>query len=89
MGFYDRRETADQFEYQLGVNYIGHFLLTTLLLDLLKSTKYSRVVSVSSIIHHIASQMDFDDLQSHKSYGPLATYAKSKLAIAMFIQELS
>ncbi|XP_023177896.2 retinol dehydrogenase 12-like isoform X2 [Drosophila hydei] len=83
-----RRLTKDGFEMQLGVNHLGHFLLTILLLDLLKKSSPSRIVNVSSIAHTIG-KINVDDLNSEKSYDGGAAYYQSKLAIVMFTRELA
>jgi len=82
-----REETADGFESQLGVNHLGHFALTGLLLERLRATAGSRVVSVSSNAHKWA-RIDFDDLHARRSYGRIRRYGMSKLANLLFIGEL-
>ena len=79
--------TADGFELQFGVNHLGHFALTGLLLDRLAGLAGSRVVTVSSN-NHRDGRIDFDDLQSERGYRRLAGYAQSKLANLMFTYEL-
>ena len=80
-----RRETDDGFEVQLGVNHLGHFALTGLLVDRLADD--ARVVSVSSAVHQ-RGEIDFDDLQSTESYNRWDAYAQSKLANLLFAYEL-
>lgn len=80
-------ETEDGFELQLGANYLGHFLLTGLLLDTLLETPHSRVVTLSSLAHR-NGKINFDDLQSKKKYSAQSAYAQSKLACLMFTFEL-
>nr|XP_044248966.1 retinol dehydrogenase 13 [Drosophila takahashii] len=80
--------TKDGFEMQLGVNHMGHFLLTHLLLDVLKKTEPSRIVVVSSSAHSLGS-INVDDLNSEKSYGKIAAYTQSKLANILFTRELA
>ncbi|ALC42023.1 CG31235, partial [Drosophila busckii] len=80
--------TKDGFELHLGVNHLGHFLLTILLLDLLKKSTPSRIVNVSSMMHAYA-KLDRDDLQSDKSYNPIEAYSRSKLANVLFTRELA
>ncbi|MFC3694518.1 SDR family oxidoreductase [Chenggangzhangella methanolivorans] len=82
-----RRETADGFELQLGVNHLGHFALTAQLLPILKSGQDARVVSVSSVAARRGT-IDFDDLNAVKDYRPMPAYAQSKLACLMFAFEL-
>ncbi|WP_344424097.1 oxidoreductase [Pseudonocardia ailaonensis] len=76
--------TADGFELQLGVNHLGPFALTNLLLDRITG----RVVSVSSAAYRSA-QIDFDDLQwERRPYAPFGAYGQSKLATLLFTTEL-
>lgn len=79
--------TEDGFEMQFGVNHLGHFLLTHLLLDLLKRSVPSRVVVVSSKLYK-RGEIDFDDLNSERSYDGAAAYSRSKLANLLFTLEL-
>ncbi|KAK2853158.1 hypothetical protein Q7C36_008359 [Tachysurus vachellii] len=79
--------TEDGFEMQFGVNHLGHFLLTHLLLDLLKRSAPSRVVVVSSKLYK-RGEINFDDLNSEHSYDAAAAYARSKLANLLFTLEL-
>ena len=80
--------TAQGFETQIGVNHLGHFALTGLLLDALLRTPKSRVVTVSSGAHRFG-QMDFDDLHwEQKAYKPNPAYGQSKLANLLFTYEL-
>jgi len=88
------KRTKDGFELQLGVNHLGHFLLTDLLLDRLKASAPSRVVIVSSCYHDIAmgrkGVIDFDDLQfERRKYDGWAAYAQSKLANVLHAKELA
>jgi NAD(P)-dependent dehydrogenase (short-subunit alcohol dehydrogenase family) len=80
-------ETTDGFETQLGTNHLGHFALTGLLLAPLRRTPRARVVSVSSLAH-FWGRIDFDDLQSRRSYDPRRAYGQSKLANLLFAREL-
>ncbi|XP_046592306.1 retinol dehydrogenase 13 isoform X3 [Neodiprion lecontei] len=80
--------TADGIETQLGVNHMGHFLLTNLLLDRLKSSAPSRIINVSSIAHK-RGDIDVTDLNSEKDYDPAKAYAQSKLANILFTNELA
>ena len=85
-----RTQTADGFETTFGVNHLGHFLLTNLLLDRLRASAPSRVVVVSSDAHKQARHgLDFDDLQSERSYRPFVVYGKTKLANIYFARELA
>ncbi|KAM6995493.1 retinol dehydrogenase 13 isoform 2-T2 [Tautogolabrus adspersus] len=81
--------TEDGFETQLAVNHLGHFLLTNMLLPMLKSSAPSRVVTVSSIAHK-GGRIDLDDLFfSRRPYSPLESYKQSKLANVLFSRELA
>jgi len=85
-----RTETEDGFETTFGVNHLGHFLLTDLLLDRLRASAPARVVVVSSDAHKGARQgLDFDDLQSERRYRWGKAYSKSKLANIYFARELA
>ncbi|KAJ7392997.1 hypothetical protein OS493_008244 [Desmophyllum pertusum] len=83
--------TEDGFELQFGVNHIGPFTLTNLLLeDLIKSgspERRSRIVTVSSAAH-VPGTMNFEDLQSKNYYSPYLAYSQSKLANILFTYEL-
>jgi len=81
------RQTHDHFEMQLGVNHLGHFALTGLLLPRLLERPGARVVTVSSGAHRIG-RIDFADLMSERSYQPWAAYGRSKLANLLFMREL-
>ncbi|KAH8410123.1 hypothetical protein KR009_006331 [Drosophila setifemur] len=83
-----RSLTLDGIELHLGVNHMGHFLLTTLLLDLMKKSSPSRIVNVSSLAHR-RGQINFGDLNSDKSYDESKAYAQSKLANVLFTRELA
>ncbi|XP_035024862.2 retinol dehydrogenase 14 [Hippoglossus stenolepis] len=80
--------TEDGFEMQFGVNHLGHFLLTHLLLDLLKRSAPSRIVVVSSKLYK-HGHIDFEDLNSEHSYDKASAYSRSKLANLLFTCELA
>ena len=82
-----RQETADGFEMQLGTNYLGHYALTARLLPLLRRGSQPRVVNLSSLAHR-SGAINFDDLQSRRSYSPWKAYCQSKLAMLIFAFEL-
>lgn len=79
--------TEDGFESQLGTNYLGHFVLTSLLYPALQDTKGSRIVSLSSIAHKFGT-IRFDDLHFTNGYNKMKAYSQSKLACLMFAYEL-
>lgn len=79
--------TEDGFENQLATNYIGHFVLTGLLLPLLADTPGSRVVTLSSLSYKWA-EIQFDDLHAKKSYSRRKAYGQSKRACLIFAYEL-
>lgn len=79
-------KTADGFEIQFGVNFIGHFALTAHLFDLLEAAKGARVVTLSSIAHRRAT-IDFDNFHLEKEYQPWREYGQSKLADLIFALE--
>lgn len=79
------RRTADGFEMQIGVNHLGHFALTGLLLPRL----HGRVVSISSVAHWRTRDLHLDDFHyDHRRYDRGAAYSRSKLAALMFAREL-
>jgi NAD(P)-dependent dehydrogenase (short-subunit alcohol dehydrogenase family) len=78
-------------EKQFVVNYLGHFILTNRLLDQVKAADQGRIVMLSSGRYKSAPPegIQFDNLSGEKGYDPLTAYGQSKLAIALFSQELS
>ena len=82
-----REVTADGFELQFEANYLGHFALTAQLSPLLRMAGAPRVVNLSSIYAR-AGRLDWDDLQSEKSYRPGRAYGITKLAMLIFAREL-
>ncbi|XP_070685703.1 dehydrogenase/reductase SDR family member 13-like [Pempheris klunzingeri] len=94
-GIYLQGRTEDGLGMMFGVNHIGHFLLTSLLLDRLKQCEPSRVVNVSSVAHNFG-KIDFDCLNTHKALGlgtsfmeVLQVYSDSKLCNVLFTHELA
>ncbi|KJC58003.1 short-chain dehydrogenase [Bradyrhizobium sp. LTSPM299] len=82
-----RQTTADGFEMQFGINYLGHYALTARLLPLLRRGHQPRVVNLSSLAHR-SGTIDFEDLQGAKSYNSFKAYCQSKLAMLVFALEL-
>ena len=81
-----RRETVDGLEMTFAVNYLAPFLLTNLLLDMLKASAPARIVNVSSAVQ-ASGYIQMDDLQAEKHYR--SAYGQSKLAEVMFTYELA
>ncbi len=79
--------TEDGFESQFGVNHLGPFALTGLLLDKLRATPDARVVSTASIAHK-RGKIYFDDINAEQGYNAMARYAQSKIANLYFAYEL-
>lgn len=86
--FTKRQVSADGVELTFALNHLGYFLLTNLLLDVLKASVPSRVVVVSSDAHR-GGRINFDDLQAARSYQGLEVYSQSKLANVLFAYELA
>ena len=87
--FPPKQTTRDGYELQFGTNHLGHFALTGLLLEQMLPVPGSRVVTVSSLAHRLRARINFDDLQSERSYSRVAAYSQSKLANLMFTYELA
>jgi NAD(P)-dependent dehydrogenase (short-subunit alcohol dehydrogenase family) len=83
----ERLTSADGYEMQFAVNYLGHFVLTAELLPLLRESEAPRVVTLSSIAARRGS-INFEDLQFVRAYDAAAAYSQSKLACLMFALEL-
>jgi retinol dehydrogenase-14 len=82
--------TKQGFEQTFGVNHLGPFYLTMLLLDRIKVSAPSRIVNLSSVGHHFAfGGIRFDDLQGEKRYVTFDAYSQSKLANVLFTRELA
>jgi NAD(P)-dependent dehydrogenase (short-subunit alcohol dehydrogenase family) len=86
----NRQLTSDGHESMFAANYLGHFLLTRLLLDMLRASAPARVIAVSG---HPASLMpvrlDMDDLMLKKGFSPIKATARAALAKALFMFELA
>lgn len=83
-----RLETADGFELQLGVNYLGVFALTNLMLPQLKKGSPARIINVTSMAYK-SGKIQFNDLQLKNRYQSMNAYAQSKLAVVLFTRLLS
>jgi NAD(P)-dependent dehydrogenase (short-subunit alcohol dehydrogenase family) len=86
--FARRMESVDGIEMTLALNHLAPFLLTNLLLDTLKTSAPSRIVTVSSGAH-LSATVDFDDLQLTRGYRPFRAYGQSKLLNVLFTYELA
>jgi NAD(P)-dependent dehydrogenase (short-subunit alcohol dehydrogenase family) len=83
-----RAASRDGFEMTLAVNHLAHFLLTSLLLPLLKRSSAPRVVTVSSMVH-TSGLINFDNMNFERDFDAYHAYANSKLANALFANELA
>ena len=79
--------TRDGFESQFGVNHLGPFALTGLLLEKVRATPDARIVSTASIAHK-RGKIHFDDINAEQGYNPIVRYAQSKIANLYFAYEL-
>lgn len=80
--------TKEGIEMQFGVNHIGHFLLTNLLLDVLKDSAPSRIINISSVAYK-RGKIKLKDLNSTENYNAIEAYSQSKLANILFTRELA
>jgi len=87
--FMKRYLTQDGFEKTFALNYLSPFLLTTLLLDLLKKSPLSRIINVSSAAHRSIRKFEKDNLQGEKHFSGVDAYSRSKLYNLYFTYELS
>jgi len=83
-----RKVSVDGYEMTFGLNHLNYFLLTNLLLDMLKSAPAARVVNVASNAHY-RGHVNFDDLQSQRGYYGMSAYSMSKLMNVLFTYELA
>jgi NAD(P)-dependent dehydrogenase (short-subunit alcohol dehydrogenase family) len=81
-----KTKTVDGFELQFATNHLGHFLLNSLLFELVEKAA-GRIVVVSSLVHKVG-KINFEDLMSEKSYDSTRAYSQSKLANLMYALEL-
>ena len=84
----ERRDSVDGVELNLAVNFLAPFLLTDLLLPILRRSAPSRIVNVSSSMHK-EGRINFADLESKKSFDKYAAYAQSKLGLLLFTKKLA
>jgi NAD(P)-dependent dehydrogenase (short-subunit alcohol dehydrogenase family) len=84
-----RETTPDGFEAMFGVNHLAYFVMTKRLLDRLRATPGARIVSTASEAHRFGGALDFDDLQSERSFGGFKTYGRSKLCNILWTRELA
>ena len=80
--------TEDGFELQFGVNHLGHFAFTGLLIDRLLRVPGSRVITVSSVAHRFRSRLDVENINRAGEYDRISAYTRSKLANLLFTYEL-
>lgn len=83
-----RELTADGYELDLGVNHLGHFLLTRLLLDNLKAAEQGRIVVVASGAYKLG-KLYLEDHTLSRGFNPAKAYARSKLANILFTRKLA
>ena len=86
--FHRRAETEDGIEKTFALNHLSYFLLTNLLLDLLKASAPARIVNVASG-EHARGHLNFDDLELRHGYTNRKAYTQSKLANVLFTRELA
>lgn len=86
--FTERQTSVDGVEMTFALNHLGYFLLTHLLLDILKNSAPSRIVNVASAAHQ-GGRIHFDDLQGERRYSGWRAYCQSKLANILFTYELA
>ncbi|MCG3218793.1 MAG: SDR family oxidoreductase [Candidatus Heimdallarchaeota archaeon] len=84
-----RTLTIDGLESTFVINHLSHFLLTQLLLDILKESAPARIINVSGDIHKFVSTIDFEDLNGDQGYGAWNRYNQSKLANILFTYEMA
>lgn len=84
----NRQETKDGLELQFGVNHVGHFLLTTQLLGVIKNSRTARIVVVGSGAHKIG-KIDFSNLPLKKGFSVFSAYGRAKLCNLLFTKELA
>lgn len=90
-GVYEKsyRESEDGLEMTFAVNHMAPFVLTLLLLDIIKQSPQGRIINVSSMSHYNSPGIDFDDLNLKKNYNGYKAYCQSKLCNIFFTYELA
>jgi NAD(P)-dependent dehydrogenase (short-subunit alcohol dehydrogenase family) len=86
--FATRRLTEDGLEYTLALNHMAYFVMTEGLRERLLASGPARIINTASAAHQGAT-LDFDDLQSAKSFGAMKAYGRSKLCNILFTRELA
>ncbi len=86
--FMSRQVSADGIEMTLALNHLNYFYLTSLLLDIMKTSQPARVINVSSDAHR-GGKIKFDDIQLEQGYTGFGAYSQSKLANLLFTYELA
>src|SRR5215469_2770389 len=86
--YFQRETTVDGIEMSLAVNHLAPFLLTLLLLDVLKASAPARIINISSNVERVG-RISFDNLQHKKRYIGFSAYAQAKLAMMLFTYELA
>lgn len=86
--FAERQQSVDGVEMTFALNHLGYFLLTNLLLDLLKESAPARIINVSSSLHKIG-KLDFEDIPFDNGYSRSKAYQRTKLANIAFTNELA
>jgi NAD(P)-dependent dehydrogenase (short-subunit alcohol dehydrogenase family) len=82
----ERETTVDGFEKTFQVNHLSHFLLTNLLLDLIRKSEKGKIINVASMVH--ATAIDFENLQGEQNFEGSEAYALSKLCNVLFTYKL-
>jgi len=83
-----RHVTVDGLERTFSSNHLGHFLLTNLLLDVIRDSAPARILNITSEAHR-GAKIHFDDLQGEKNYSAFRAYGQAKLANVLFTYELA
>jgi NAD(P)-dependent dehydrogenase (short-subunit alcohol dehydrogenase family) len=86
--FATRQLTEDGLERTFALNHMAYFVMTEGLRERLSAASPARIINTASAAHQGAT-LDFDDLQSAKSFGPMKAYARSKLNNILFTRELA